>query len=55
MCFNQTGDISTLNSSPLELVDKFTYKGSSVPSTETDISTRLAKAWAAIDRLSVIR
>ena len=25
MCFNQTGDISTLNGSPLELVDKFTY------------------------------
>ena len=23
MCFNQTGDISTLNGSPLELVDKF--------------------------------
>ena len=25
MCFNQTGDISTLNSSSLKLVDKFTY------------------------------
>ena len=24
MCFNQTSDISTLNSSPLKLVDKFT-------------------------------
>ena len=52
MCFNQTGDISTLNSSPLKLVDKFTYQGSSVSSTETDINTQLA--WAAIDRLSVI-
>ena len=50
MCFNQTGDISTLNSSPLKLVDKF----SSVSSTETDINMRLAKAWAAIDKLSVI-
>ena len=28
MCFNQRGDIFTLNSSPLKLVDKFTYLGS---------------------------
>ena len=28
--------------------------GSSVSSTETDIDTRLAKAWTAINRLSVI-
>ena len=45
MCFNQTGDISTLNSSTLKLVDKFTYLGSSVSSTETDIATWLAKIW----------
>ena len=54
MCFNQRGDISTLNSSSLKLVDKFTYLGSSVSSTETDINTRLTKAWIAIDRHSVI-
>ena len=54
MCFNQTGNISTLNGSSLKLVDKFTYLGSSVSSTETDIDTRLAKAWTAIGRLSVI-
>ena len=54
MCFNQTGDISTLNGSPLKLVDRFTYLGSSVSSTETDINTWLEKAWAALDRLSVI-
>ena len=54
MCFNQTGDISTLNSSSLKLVDKFTYLGSSVSSTETDIDMRLTKAWTAINRLSVI-
>ena len=29
MCFNQTGDISTLNGNSLKLVDKFTYLGSS--------------------------
>ena len=54
MCFNQRGDISTLNGSSLKLVNKFTYLGSSVSSIETDINTRLAKAWTAIDRLSVI-
>ena len=54
MWFNQTGNISTLNGSTLKLDDKFTYLGSSVSSTETDISTWLAKAWTAIDRLSVI-
>ena len=25
MCYNQTGDISTLDRTPLKLVDKFTY------------------------------
>ena len=30
MCYNQTGDISTLNGSSLKLVDKFTYQGSRV-------------------------
>ena len=37
MCYNQTGDISTLEGTPLKLVDKFTYLGSSVESTEKDI------------------
>ena len=54
MCFNQTGDISTLGGSPLKLVDKFTYFGSSVSTTEKDIAMRLTKAWTAIDRLLVI-
>ena len=54
MSFNQRSDISTLNGSSLKLVDKFTYLGSSVSSTETDINMRLAKAGTAIDRLSVI-
>ena len=54
MCYNQTGDISTLDGTPLKLVDKFTYLGSSVASTEKDIDTRLSKAWTAINRLSII-
>ena len=54
MCFNQTGDISTLGGSSLKLVDKFTYLVSSVSSTEKDIETRLTKAQTAIDKLSII-
>ena len=49
----QTGDISTLGGSCLKLVDKFTYLGSSVSSTEKHIDTRLTKAWTAIDKLSI--
>ena len=51
MCYNQTGNISTLEGTSLKLVDKFTYVESSVSSTEKDIDTRLTKAWTAIDRL----
>ena len=54
MCFNQAGDISTLEGSSLKLVDKFTYQGSSVSSTEKDIDTQLTKAWTAINKLSII-
>ena len=54
MCYNQTGDISPLDGTSLKQVDKFTYLGSSVSSTEKDIDTWLTKAWTAIDRLSVI-
>ena len=54
MCYNQTGDISTPDGTSLKLVDKFTYLGSRVSSTEKDIGTWLRKAWTAIDRLSII-
>ena len=54
MCYNQTGDITTLDGASLKLVDKFTYLGSSVSSIEEDINTRLTKAWTVIDRLSII-
>ena len=53
MCYNQTGDISTLDGTSLKLVDKFTYLGSSISSTEKDIDTQLTKAWTTIDRLSI--
>ena len=53
MSFNQTGDISKLNGSSLKLVDKFTYLGSSVSTTEKDIDTRLTNAWTAIAHMEV--
>ena len=39
---------------PQKLVDKFTYLGSSVSSTEKDIDTRLTKAWTTINSQSII-
>ena len=54
MCYYQTGDISTRDGTSLKLVDKFTYLGSSVSSTEKDIDTRLTKAWTVIDKLTII-
>ena len=52
--YNKTGDITTLDGTPLKLEDKFNYLGSSVSSTEKDIDTQLMKAWTAINRLSII-
>ena len=54
MCFNQRGDFSIRNGSSLKLVDKFTYLGSSVSSIEKDVKRQVTKAWAAVDRVSVI-
>ena len=54
MCFNQAGDISTLDGRSLKLVDKFTYLGSNVSSNEKDINTRLTNAWTALDKLWII-
>ena len=54
ICFNQTGDISSLGGSSLKLIDKFTNLRCRVSSTEKDIDTQLTKAWTAINRLLVI-
>ena len=53
MCYNQTSDISTLEGTSRKLVDKCTYRGISVSSTEKDIDTRLTKACTAIGKLSI--
>ena len=54
MCFNQRANISELKGGPVKLVDKYTYLGSSVSSTENCINMQLAKALTAIDWLSII-
>ena len=54
MCYNQTGNIATLDGTSLKLVDKFTYLGSSVSSNEKDIDTRLlygCTTWTLTKRL----
>ena len=47
MYFNQTANNSTRKGSSLKLVDKFTYLGSSVSSSETVINTWIAQVWTA--------
>ena len=54
MNLNQRGDISTIKGSSLKLMDKFTYQGCDVSSTDKDINTRLANPSTGIDKLSVI-
>ena len=54
MCYNQTGDISTLDGTSLKQVDKFTYLGGSVSPAEKDIDTQLVKVWTTINGLSII-
>ena len=39
MCFNQRGDISILSGGSMKIMDKFTYLGSSISSTENDTNT----------------
>ena len=50
MYFNQKGDISALYGGSLKSADKFR---SSVSYTENYINKRQAKAWTAIDLLSI--
>ena len=54
MYFKHEQAISTLSGRPLKLVDKFTYLGRSILSIESDVNIRFAKAWIAIDRLSIV-
>ena len=52
ICFKQ-GVLSNLRDKPLKLVDQFTYLGSNISSTESDVNIDKEKEWIAIDRLSI--
>ena len=54
MCFKQGGAISNFRSNSFKLVDQFTYLGSNISSTESDVNIQLGKAWTIIDNLSII-
>ena len=55
MMYNQPeGDLMTLNSGKLKMVDDFQYLGSRIASTEKDITMRIGKAWCALQKLNVI-
>ena len=47
--FFKWGAISALSGRPLKLVIKFTYLGSNISSSESDINIFLVKAWNLID------
>ena len=47
------GAISTISVKPLKLVDKFTYFGSSISSTESDVNICHMKASIGINRLLI--
>ena len=57
MVSNQTGDISTLEGTPLKLVDKFTYLGSSVESTDkrhrNEVNESMDSYQQAIDYMEI--
>ena len=52
MCFKQAN--YALHCKPLKSVDQFTHLGSNISSTKSDVNTLQVKAWAAIDRLSIM-
>ena len=54
VCFKKKGDISTLDGKPLKPVEQFTYLGSYISFTESNVNTRIAKAWLTTNKLSVI-
>ena len=47
--------ISALSGGPLKSIYKFTYLDCNISSTESHVNVRLAQAWTAFDRLSIVR
>ncbi len=55
MAFKLEGFISTQSGRTQKLVEKFTYLGSNISSTESYVDIQLAKAWTAINGLSMLQ
>ena len=57
ICFKQDEVITTLNGKPLSLEDQFTYLGSNISSTESNINIRIKKGvdcyWLVIDHMEI--
>ena len=54
MSINENGVIFSSNSKLLKLVEQFSYLGSNISPTESDVNIHIGKAWSTIDRLSTI-
>ena len=52
--FNQAGQIKSLDGSNIKSVEDFTYLGSCIISSDSDIQGRKAKAWAALNKMDKI-
>ena len=52
--FNQAGQIKSLDGSNIKSVEDFTYLGSRIISSDSDIQVRKAKAWAALNKMDKI-
>ena len=51
MCFKEDDTNSSLNGKPLKFVNQFTYLGSNISSTKSDVNIRFGKSWTDINSL----
>ena len=54
VCVLSEKELPTLSGKSLKLVDQFTYLGSNISLTESDVNIHQAKSRNAFDRLSII-
>ena len=52
--FNQQGTIQTTSGETIKSVESFTYLGSEISSTQNDMKIRIAKAWAALNKMDIV-
>ena len=54
MAFNTSGTIHTENGNKIDQVSDFTYLGSKLNSTESDVKTRIGSSWSALNKFDTI-